>query len=357
MTHNEHILECVLRICVLDKIYDCLELIDLNGLLMCNKTISEIITNKLLSCVYFNLTKLYSWNINRLAKVKRIVIDINSELLFFRQLFPKLELISFDNKFTHSIIETTLPSTLKEIYFKYDCEFNLEIPPNALPSSLTKLTFGDYFNQQIGKDVLPPNLTKLTFGDYFNQQIEKDVLPPNLTELVFGDYFDQPIENSVLPINLKKLTFGYYFNQLIKKGVLPNSLTELVFDTQFNQQIVRGALPPGLVSLEFGTCFNQLINKDVLPNSLTELIFGSEFNHSILTGVLSNGLKSLIFGICFNQPITKNIFPNTLEKLGIWEKNDESHQDFFNNMERKIIIDDLYFNDRYYIEYTKRIND
>jgi len=267
MTHSEHILEYVLRICALDKIYDYLECINItNGLLMCNKTISEIITNKLLKSEQFTLTEMCFWNINKLAKVRRIFVNEQSNLRFFHQLFPKLELISFDKDFNYPIIEKMLPSTLKEIYFERFCKFNLKIPKNTLPNSLTKLTFGWFFNKPIDKNTLPCDLTELTFGEDFNQSIDRNVLP----------------------INLKRLEFGHDFNHSLKKGVLPNSLTQLIFGAMFNQPIVQGDLPDGITSLEFGTNFNKFIKVHTLPNSLTELIFGAGFKQPIINSIPNN---------------------------------------------------------------------
>lgn len=333
MTHCENIFERVLRICAIDNIDDYLGIGDMSvGLLLCNKNINEIVMNKLLKYVEYSLTGICCWN-RHLAKVRRIHVDTPS-IHFFAQVFPKLEQITFGQEFNYPIIENTLPSTLKIIVFRWNCKFDLKIPVNALPHSLTKLEFGDYFDQLIEKNVLPCGLTKLRFGSDFNHPINKDVLPCGLTKLRFGNYFNRPVKKNVLPCGLMKLRFGNDFNQLIEKDVLPNNLTCLSFGEMFDQSITKGTLPDSLIELNFGSRYNRSIT-DILPCNLQTLTLGSFDSITIFT--FPNTLNTLrIYDTAYYD-----FFENILSIYG------DTWDEFFKNVERTVSDD--------YVEYTKKL--
>jgi hypothetical protein len=145
------------------------------------------------------------------------------------------------------------------------------IKPGILPSSLTHLTFGNFFNKPIESGILPSLLTHLTFGYYFNQPITSGVLPSSLIHLTFGDWFDQPIEPDVLPSSITHLKFGVHFNKPITPGVLPCSLTHLTFGSHFGGRIEPSVLPSLLTHLTFGWLYKQPIEPSVLPSSLTRI--------------------------------------------------------------------------------------
>jgi len=52
-----------------------------------------------------------------------------------------------------------------------------------LRSTVTHLTFSDWFDQPLDDVMLPLGLTHLKFGDWFNQPLDDVMLPPTLTHL------------------------------------------------------------------------------------------------------------------------------------------------------------------------------
>ena len=121
-----------------------------------------------------------------------------------------------------------LNSSLTSRIFRDDIDY---LPPNALPSYVTVIKFGNNFNQPL--DELPAGLKRLKFGYRFNQPV--DELPAGLKRLQFGDSFDQPVDK--LPQALIKLKFGDDFNQRVDK--LPAGLEELDFGRNFNQPVKK----------------------------------------------------------------------------------------------------------------------
>ena len=53
-----------------------------------------------------------------------------------------------------------------------------------------------------------------------------EALPPTLTHLTFGGDFDQPLDNVTLPPKLTRLTFGHWFNQPFHNVRLPPALMQ-----------------------------------------------------------------------------------------------------------------------------------
>jgi hypothetical protein len=115
------------------------------------------------------------------------------------------------------------------------------------------LSFGKNFYCSI--NALPKSLTHLSFGFYFNKKISdipKMVLPINLTNvtLSFGPWFDTPLSN--LSDKITCINFGKNFKQNIDKDNLPKNLTQLFFNkvAQFNNSLDN--LPENLTHLTLG---------------------------------------------------------------------------------------------------------
>ena len=145
-------------------------------------------------------------------------------------------------------------------------------PIDSLPSSgssITHLTFGTNFNQPV--NALPPSITHLTFDRYSKFNHPVDSLPSSITHLTFGDYskFNHPVSN--LPSSITHLTFGINFNQPVDS--IPSSITHLTIGSEFNQPV--NALPSSIQYLTFDKYseFNQSL--DNLPKfiELIELPF------------------------------------------------------------------------------------
>lgn len=143
----------------------------------------------------------------------------------------------------------------------------------ALPATLTRLTFGYNFNLPLGDTLLRFPLTHLTFGTKFNQPVD-DLLPHSLLHLTFGKYFYHTINN--LPPSLTHLILGDVFDFPINS--LPSGLVELKFGRNFDQAI--GCLPPSLIRLSFGFCFGKQL-PNPLPPLLTHLTFDWNYAHHI----------------------------------------------------------------------------
>jgi hypothetical protein len=296
MRDTETIFERLLKICMLDKLHDYVGYVDMiSKLALCNKNLYTMCIYDSMNHVPFSLTTIANWNIDRIAKIKHLFVDISSDLHFFPQLFPKLESIRFRDFFDQMIEPGKLPRTLKKIIFGY--YFNQTIEPGVLPENLEELIFGSYYDQSFEKDVLPNKLLRLEFEDNFSQWIEE--LPKNLTklkigiwsgdlsllenlsDLELGSYYNEYIPKGELPRSLKRLKFGDYFNLEIQKGVLPDGLTNLVFGHRFDQRIQENALPASLTDLEFGAKYNQPMDKDFLPESLRSLTISGLFAKKI----------------------------------------------------------------------------
>jgi hypothetical protein len=141
-----------------------------------------------------------------------------------------------------------------------------EIKENIFSSSLTHLTFIDYFNTEIKENVLPTSLTHLIFSSVFNKEIKENVLPSSLTHLIFGLMFNKEIKENILPSSLTHLTFCYCYNQEIKENVLPTSLTHLILGEKFNQKI---SIPKLLIELGF---YSNSSIKDNIPDFVENII-------------------------------------------------------------------------------------
>lgn len=89
----------------------------------------------------------------------------------------------------------------------FDDYFNKPLTNGVFPNGIRKVLFNYYFNQPLGR--LPSSITKLAFGQSFNQSISGSLtLPSCLTSLSFGSNFNQNI--LTLPKYLKFLNIGYY---------------------------------------------------------------------------------------------------------------------------------------------------
>lgn len=278
---------------------------------------------------------------------KKIMHVIHDEVEELKNIDTHIDFLKFDYKFNKKIIKNIIPTSITKIIFGND--FNTEIDIDVLPNNLVYLEFGNNFNQQIKKGVLPDSLVHLKFGDKFCKSMEnmpnnikflklgdcqKDIknipdsveklilpnsfnkcllgiLPTNLIHLELGNLFEQDIKNGDLPETLEKLKFGSYYNKKINS--LPLNLRYLEFGAYYNQKIDKNVLPNKLKHVVFGYRYNQIIDKDVLPNSLNILVFGYSFNQKL--NKLPDNIEELIFGDRFNQKFEENILPNNIKKL------------------------------------------
>lgn len=283
-------IESILRICALDLIFEYLydSTDSIFKLVECNRDINELITKKMLKTFKFYLTDILDWRLDRLTNIERLRVNVsvNTNLLFFSQLFPKLKSLTFEENVVGLVTKNMFPNSLVKLNMWLTGES--KITTNSFPDNLKILKFGYQFNQELSH-ILPPNLTKLHLGNDFNQPLSKGDLPDTLINLTFGKKFNQPICEGVVPSKLIKLKFGEWFNKPIGKGVLPDTITKLSFGDEFNQTPI----------------------KDFLPSNLTEVTFG----------------------ISFLQPITQNMFPITIRQIRLWEIKNNSNE---NNMQGMI---------------------
>jgi hypothetical protein len=171
-----------------------------------------------------------------------------------------------------------------------------------LPSSLTHITFDNYFNGTL--EHLPPSITFIKAGDSFDSDI---CYLPKLKYLIFGKFFDKPVSN--LPPTLVHLTINSIaFDQSVSR--LPSSLTHLsIASAAFNNRVSR---LPGTLTHLFIACgvFRRPVNN--LPPSLTHLSIRSRlFNHPV-NNLPSTLLYFSIRGDGFCQSLSYHTHSHTL---------------------------------------------
>ncbi len=174
--------------------------------------------------------------------------------LSFLSSSPRMKLLGYKIYFSDEI------SVIKIIGHRYYNQFT-HIKTNFLtifPSSMTHLTFGNYYEEPIG-DHIPLGVTHLAFGRKFMQSVINcprvgpngtdlgtPAIPPSVTHLTFENRFIRNITDHI-PTNITHLTLGYCFAKYIANCV-PPSVTHLTFKQTFDQHILDN-IPPNVTHL------------------------------------------------------------------------------------------------------------
>jgi len=157
----------------------------------------------------------------RLTMVSKLMNKLKYKFTYHEKVNIKkmVNLPYFDNFECIKIKYTTIyPKNVKFIYFnaheidipQYVTHLTVNWDPelsigNNIPSSVTHLTFGNWYNRtQPIKDNIPSSVTHLTFGDWFNQTIQ-DCVPNFITHLILGRRYEQEIigvPSSVIEISI-----------------------------------------------------------------------------------------------------------------------------------------------------------
>jgi len=151
-----------------------------------------------------------------------------------------------------------LPQYVEKLIF--DDHFDLPLGP--LPHSITHLTFGYIFNQSI-KGILPPSLKELTFGTGFNKPIKEEIsvshkhvlsyIPSTVTRLMFGESFNQDIRGAIPP-TVTHLAFMGSFDQNIHNKI-PSLVTTLILpcNSPYYIENIESILPNSIKEFILGT--------------------------------------------------------------------------------------------------------
>ncbi|KAF2077810.1 hypothetical protein CYY_000855 [Polysphondylium violaceum] len=113
------------------------------------------------------------------------------------------------------------------------------VPPNYLPSELTKLVFGPTFNSAINSSCIPQSVKYLKFKG-LQRPLSSVSLPPNLESLALGKKFTTFIDgHKELPKSLTHLEIYVSedpFHWLQSKGNLPKSITNLKLKISYSRK-------------------------------------------------------------------------------------------------------------------------
>ncbi|GAM27353.1 hypothetical protein SAMD00019534_105280 [Acytostelium subglobosum LB1] len=207
---------------------------------------------------------------------------------------PLLERLSFGNHYQQDISPDALPASLQTLSFRKTLRIK-QLPPGALPPSLTTLKLPTNYNHPFAPGDLPSTLSTLVLGRWFNREWANNSLPPSLTSLVVGDQHSMTLlALDSQPCSLQTLAMCHCFLDVrgqpcacnpsrcsefdcfIPTGTLPNSIRTLSFGHSFNQPLGPLTLPSSLTNLALGAAFQQDVDAQVFPMSLTRLALRGE---------------------------------------------------------------------------------
>ena len=144
----------------------------------------------------------------------------------------------------------------------------------ALPETLQRLTFGDYYNQLSCGWHPPAGLQELRYsGNSFNCSLSEVALPSSLRALMLGDRFNQSLGDVTLPDNLECLELGSGHD--VQKHWYADSMT----------------WPSQLRRLRVDNLFPGMSMDRLWPSTVTELVLGDYFALSLQSLILPCNLK------------------------------------------------------------------
>jgi hypothetical protein len=163
-----------------------------------------------------------------------------------------LHILDLSYLFTGSLEHFKLPEQLHSLSFKYDSYtdeiigslYKNSIDRLIFPSNLKYLYFDEWFQHPPKHIQFPDSLEIIIFND-FNYSVKNVKWPSSLKRLTLGDYFNKPITKKVFfPPLLQYLTFGKHFKHSLKKAVFPDSLLELELSENYTKSMTKVKLPP-----------------------------------------------------------------------------------------------------------------
>jgi hypothetical protein len=211
----------------------------------------------------------------------------------------------------HTLHGICLPYWTRETWFGFAALLLVE--NDVLFQNMRKITLRN-FNAPRTRNWKLRIPLQITFLNYqFNIPVPFDSIPNSITSLTFGSAFNQFIES--LPSNLRELKFRYRYNKPLP--ILPSTLVQLRLSTCFNQYIIPGSLPASLLDLRFGYFYQKEILENVLPVNLQSLNLGLWFDCTLPT--LPSSLIKLKLSDCFDKPL---LLPIGLKQLMVGENYD-----------------------------------
>ncbi|KAN0006530.1 hypothetical protein ACTFIU_003243 [Dictyostelium citrinum] len=164
-----------------------------------------------------------------------------------------LSLLILDDGFNTKISVGMLPSSLKELRFRSDIEFEHGSLPNALEIFKN--------NHHVIRGQCP--------NDSWNQKIGADFFPPSIAYIDFVIYPDA---------NLKTIKFGRYFTQSIIPFSIPNTVTDLdLGESLTNPSLLPNSIPSSVIKLTLSEGFVKSLQSDSIPTTVKELYYRGDF--------------------------------------------------------------------------------
>ncbi|KAN0042387.1 hypothetical protein ACTFIV_004951 [Dictyostelium citrinum] len=190
---------------------------------------------------------------------------MGSEIIIKPNSLPcNLSLLILDDSFNTKISVGMLPSSLKELKFHSDIQFEHGSLPNALEifrnnhSVIRGECPNNSWNQKIGAGFFPPSIAYIDFGKSFNQEIQVGDLPSGA--------------------NLKTIKFGRYFTQSIIPFSIPNTVTDLdLGESLTNPPLLPNSIPSSVIKLTLSEGFVKSLQSDSIPTTVKELYYRGDF--------------------------------------------------------------------------------
>ncbi|KAK5580118.1 hypothetical protein RB653_000131 [Dictyostelium firmibasis] len=277
-----------------------------------NKNIIEI--NELpCNLKFLEFGNLYSREINANLNLPKTLTQLtfgsnfNNSIKF--ESLINLEYLKLGDGFDCEINIGDLPINLKTLIFGIGYKKKLKI--GSLPSSLIYLSMDGYtLDFEVGVLSSLVNLLTLELSSFktlsipTNQNFKIGALPSSIQKFIFNEYFNTiyPFQSGSLPSSLTSLNLGFY-NHTINEFLIPESLTSLILPQNINNgKTLFPKLFSNLKNLKFlKISYKNDILPNVLPNSLTSLT-----------------IESLCKGDSF-ETLPFEIFPRSLLHLSIYQ--------------------------------------
>ncbi|KAN0035169.1 hypothetical protein ACTA71_004430 [Dictyostelium dimigraforme] len=214
---------------------------------------------------------------------------------------PNCKFLKFGLNFNQTLSPGILPSSIETLMLGY--YFNKELVEGSLPPITTlvyehrdsqKKVSVDYVEiTNLSKDLeedeiiqltpesLPESITKLTIGKNQNHIIEFNCMPPYLQSLKYHGGFSRPLIPRDLPSSITSVKL-YNYNYEIKKTCIPKSVTSLQLGSRFHKFTQIQSLSNFHQNLrDLKIYMNDddidIYNlKDIIPQTITSLIINGD---------------------------------------------------------------------------------
>jgi hypothetical protein len=223
----------------------------------------------------------------------------------------KLVKIVFGSNFSQSLMNVTLPESLKHLEFgkNYNqCLDDVKLPDSIeflhmggeyaypynfrLPACLKVFIMNNKYNDTLAGLKMNDCLEVFHFGNLYNKHLNKDefMFPDSVKVIKFGNDYNCTVENFVLPSQLEVLEFNFRWNQPLDPLIFPESLKALILGSWFRQSIEHVKFNKGLELFQVGQCFEHNIPIGHFDTS-TKIIVGNKFPEDNFSELIKNGYQ------------------------------------------------------------------